>query len=100
VQALAGEKRAKMLGESDRESKLLDTSSTALAGKQSGQSLSRVLKRQGFEGPLKTHDLKASENNKSDYLYDNLGYRSLSQTKRKILYFFFYLFFSEERTAA
>jgi hypothetical protein len=31
VQALAGEKRAKMLGESDRERKLYDTSSTALA---------------------------------------------------------------------
>jgi hypothetical protein len=37
VQALAGEKRGKMLGESDREIKLLDTSSTALAGKQSGE---------------------------------------------------------------
>jgi hypothetical protein len=30
----------------------------------------------------------------SDYLYDNLGYRSLSQTKKKI---FFYLSFFEER---
>jgi hypothetical protein len=32
VQALAGEKRSKM-GESDRERKLHDTSTTALAGK-------------------------------------------------------------------
>jgi hypothetical protein len=31
MQALAGEKRAKMLGESDRERKLHTTSSTALA---------------------------------------------------------------------
>ncbi len=53
------------MGESDRERKLLDTSSTAVARKQSGQSLSRVLKRQGFEGPLKTHDLKASESDKT-----------------------------------
>ena len=33
VQALAREKRAKMLGESDRERKLHDTPTTALAGK-------------------------------------------------------------------
>ena len=37
VQALAGEQRAKMLGESDRERKVHTTSSTALAGKQSGK---------------------------------------------------------------
>jgi hypothetical protein len=45
VQALAGEKRAKMLGESDREMKLHTTSSTALAGKQSGECVSSA-KRQ------------------------------------------------------
>jgi hypothetical protein len=33
VQALAGEKRAKMLGERDKERKQHDMSSTALAGK-------------------------------------------------------------------
>ena len=44
VQALTGEKRAKMLGKSDRERKLHDTSTTELAGKQSGGSFSRVLK--------------------------------------------------------
>jgi hypothetical protein len=50
VQALAGEKRAKMLGESDRERKLHDTSFTALAGKKSGESFSRALEktRRGF----------------------------------------------------
>ena len=46
-------RREESVGESDRERKLLDTSSTTLAGKQSGQSLSRVLKRKGFEGSLK-----------------------------------------------
>ncbi len=62
VQILAGEKRAKMLGESDRERNLHDTSSTA--SEQSEESLSRAFEqtRRGFEGPLKTHDLKASEN--------------------------------------
>jgi hypothetical protein len=33
VQALAGKKRAKMLGESEKKMKLHDTCSTALAGK-------------------------------------------------------------------
>ncbi len=45
VQALAGEKRAKMLGESDRERKLHDTSITALAGKKSGESFSRAFEK-------------------------------------------------------
>jgi len=48
MQALAGEKRAKMLGESDREMKLHDTSSTALAGKtekKSGEIFSRPFGR-------------------------------------------------------
>jgi hypothetical protein len=50
VQALAGEKRAKMLGESDRKRKLHDTSITALAGKKSGESFSRAFEktRRGF----------------------------------------------------
>jgi hypothetical protein len=47
VQALAGEKRAKMLGESDRESKLHDTSTTALAGKTESKA------EKPFQGPLK-----------------------------------------------
>ena len=56
-----------MLGESDKESKLHSTSTTALAGKQGGESFSRVFEktRRDFYGPLKTHDLKASENNKT-----------------------------------
>jgi len=61
VQALAGEKRAKMLGESDRERKLLDTSSTALAGKAKRTKLFKGLEKTR----LSTHDLKASENNKT-----------------------------------
>jgi len=67
VQALSGEKRAKMLGESDRERNLHTTSSSALAGKYSGESFSIVFEktRRGFQGPLKTHDLKESENNKT-----------------------------------
>jgi hypothetical protein len=54
VQALAGEKRAKMLGERDRERKLHSTSSRELAGKQSGNSFLRVFEktRRGFERPL------------------------------------------------
>ncbi len=63
VQALAGEKGAKMLGESDRERTLYDSepqSSTALVGKYSGEGFSRVFEktRRGFQGPLKTTDLK------------------------------------------
>jgi len=56
VHVLAGEKRAKLLGESDRERKLYDTSSSALAGKQSGESFSKAFEktRQGFEWSLKT----------------------------------------------
>ena len=63
--ALAGEKRAKMLGESDRERKLHDTSATALGGKQSGESFSRAFgkTRRCFAEPLKTQDFKTSENN-------------------------------------
>jgi hypothetical protein len=50
VQALAGERRAKMLGESDRKRKLHSTPSAALAGKESGESFSRAFekKRRGF----------------------------------------------------
>jgi hypothetical protein len=47
VQALAGEKRAKMLGESDRVRKLHDTSSTTLAGKK---SFLRASENTRFEG--------------------------------------------------
>jgi hypothetical protein len=50
VQALAGEKRAKMLGESDRESKLHDTSSTVLAGKTERKA------KKDFQDPLKRQD--------------------------------------------
>ena len=47
VQALGGEKRAKMLGKSDRERKLYDTSTTALAGKTESKA------QKPFQGDLK-----------------------------------------------
>jgi hypothetical protein len=50
VQAVAGEERAKMLGESDRESKLHDTSTTALAGKTKSKA------GNAFQGSLKRQD--------------------------------------------
>ena len=45
-----------MLGESDRESKLHITPSTALTEKSSGECFSSVFEktRRGFQGPLKT----------------------------------------------
>ena len=49
VQALAGEQRAKMLGESDRERKLHDTSTTAIARKAESKTVNACqgrLKRQ------------------------------------------------------
>jgi hypothetical protein len=63
VAAMPGASACKLwqLGERDRERKLHDTSSTALARNQSGESFSRAFERtrRGFYGPLKTHDLKA-----------------------------------------
>jgi hypothetical protein len=47
VQALAVEKRARMLGESDRERKLHDTPTTALAGSKA---------KKAFQGPLNRQD--------------------------------------------
>ena len=50
MQALAGEKRTKMLGESDRERKLYDTSTTALTGKTESKE------EKAFQGSLKRQD--------------------------------------------
>jgi hypothetical protein len=50
VHALAGDKREKMLGESDRERKLHDTSTIALAGKTERKA------ENAFQGRLKRQD--------------------------------------------
>jgi hypothetical protein len=68
VQALTGEKRAKMLGKSDRERKLHDTSTTELAGKQSGGSFSRALKSFLFiEKKGSAQAFEASESTRSGW---------------------------------
>jgi hypothetical protein len=61
VQALAGEKREKSLGERDRESKLHTTSSTALAGEQSGECFSRAFEKTRQD---KARVLRASEDSR------------------------------------
>ncbi len=65
MQDLGGEKRTKMLGENDRESKLHDTSCTVLAGKTESKA------KKAFQGPLKRQDETLKGLSENTCIYSN-----------------------------